>query len=72
MARLWQTALLMQWRQLFQFLPLESQIQKFQNDYYSAIAFSHKSANSNFFVEFLLEKIYEILCEVDDGLNITD
>ncbi len=72
MARLWQTALLMQWRQLFQFLPLESQIQKFQNNYYSAIAFSHKSGNSNFFVEFLLEKIYEILCEVDEGLNITD
>lgn len=69
MARLWQTALLMEWRNLFQFLPLENQIQKFQDKYYSAIAQSHKTGKSNIFVEFILEKIYEILCEIEENLN---
>ena len=69
MARLWQTALLAEWRQLFQYLPLENQIQKFQNEYYAAIAQSHKTGKSNIFVEFMLKKIYEILNEVEDSLK---
>ena len=69
-ARLWQTALLMNWRKLFQYLPLESQIQKFQTEYYDAIAKSHKNGKSNIFVEFILKKIFEILQEVlEDAKN---
>ena len=69
MARLWQTALLTEWRQLFQYLPLENQIQKFQNEYYTAISQSHKTGKSNVFVEFMLKKIYEILNEIEDSLT---
>ena len=69
MARLWQTALLTEWRHLFQYLPLENQIQKFQNEYYESIAKSHKTGKSNIFVEFMLEKIYEILTEIENGLK---
>lgn len=69
MARLWQTALLTEWRPLFQYLPLENQIQKFQNEYYESISESHKTGKSNIFVEFMLEKIYEILTEIENGLK---
>ena len=38
MARLWHTAFLSQWKSIFAYLPIESQIEKFQEDYYDAIA----------------------------------
>ena len=38
MARLWHTVLLYQWRDIFEYIPLESQIEKFQSEYYDAIA----------------------------------
>ena len=38
MARLWQTALLMQWNPVFQYLPIENRIHEYQQDYYDAIA----------------------------------
>ena len=57
MARLWQTALLSEWKPIFQYIPLESMIHKFQDDYYDAIAACHVAGNSNVFVEFILNKI---------------
>lgn len=57
MARLWQTALLAEWNPVFQYLPLESRIQEFQDGYYDAIAKCHSTGNSNSFIEFILDKI---------------
>ncbi|MBQ8080511.1 MAG: Fic family protein [Clostridia bacterium] len=57
MARLWQTALLSEWDPLFQYLPLESRIHEFQDDYYSAIAACHSAGSSNALIVFLLDKI---------------
>ena len=57
MARLWQTALLSEWNPLFQYLPLESRIHEFQDDYYDAIAACHVAGSSTAFVEFMLDKI---------------
>ena len=57
MARLWQTALLSEWNPVFQYLPLESRIHEFQDDYYSAIAACHVAGNSDIFIEFMLDKI---------------
>ena len=57
MARLWQTALLSEWNPIFQYLPLESRIQEFQDGYYDAIAACHGSGNSNAFITFMLDKI---------------
>lgn len=57
MARLWQTALLSAWQPLFQYLPLENQIKSFQQEYYAAIAKCHAAGSSDFFIEFMLEKI---------------
>ena len=55
--RLWQTALLMQWNPVFQYLPIENRIHEYQQEYYDAIAACHSSGNSNVFIEFMLDKI---------------
>ena len=57
MARLWQTALLSEWRPVFRYLPLESRIHEFQDRYYAAIEASHVAGNSDAFIEFMLEMI---------------
>ena len=57
MARLWQTALLSEWKPVFRYLPLESRIHEFQDGYYAAIEASHVAGNSNAFIEFMLDKI---------------
>ncbi len=61
MARLWQTALLSKWNPVFQYLPLESHIHKYQDDYYNAISESHIAGNSDPFILFMLEKINQTL-----------
>ena len=57
MARLWQTALLAQWKPIFQYLPLENRIYEFQQEYYDAIATCHAYGNSDLFIEFMLDKM---------------
>lgn len=57
MARLWQTALLTKWREIFQYLPIESQIEKDQTGYYKAIADCHNAGKSDAFIEFMLRQI---------------
>ena len=64
MARLWHTAILHKWRSVFAYIPLESQIERFQTNYYDAIAQSHVNGNSDVFIEFMLEMIDQILDEV--------
>lgn len=61
MARLWQTALLAEWNPLFQYLPIESQISKFQSEYYDVISRCHSAGSSDIFVEFMLDMIDETL-----------
>lgn len=64
MARLWHTALLYNWRNVFEYIPLESQIEKFQEAYYNVIAQCHVNGNSDLFIEFMLEQIDKILDDV--------
>jgi Fic family protein len=64
MARLWHTTLLYNWRSVFEYIPLESQIEKFQNEYYDAIAKCHIAGNSDVFIEFILAMIDKILSNV--------
>ena len=63
-ARFWQNLLLSKWNDLFEFIPLESQIHKYQNEYYSKIATCHKNGNSNEFIEFILDMLNEVLDSV--------
>lgn len=64
MARLWHTAILAQWKSLFEYIPIESQIEKFQSDYYGAIAKCHVLGSSTVFIEFMLLQIDKILDEI--------
>ena len=67
--RLWQNLLLTTWNPLFEFIPIESQIQKYQAEYYSAISNCHSVGNSNEFIEFMLRMIDEVLDEVIAGIS---
>jgi len=64
MARLWHTAILSQWKSIFEYIPIESQVEKFQDDYYEAIARCHVQGESTIFIEFMLEQIDKILDEI--------
>lgn len=61
MARLWQTAILMEWNPIFEYLPLESHIHAFQSDYYAAINTCHGAGNSDAFILFMLDAISRTL-----------
>ena len=63
MVRLWQNSILYQWKDIFEYLPIESNIYKYQDEYYNSIAECHKNANSNVFIEFMLKMIDETLDE---------
>ncbi len=64
MARLWHTAFLYEWKNIFEFIPIESQIEKCQDGYYKAIADCHLQGKSNIFIEFMLEQIDACLDEI--------
>lgn len=66
MARLWHTAILTKWKPVFFFIPIESQIEKFQDEYYQTIASCHTTGRSDEFIEFMLKRIDGILDEVSE------
>lgn len=69
MARLWHTVFLYRWKSVFEYIPLESQIEAFQTEYYNAIAKCHVNGNSDVFIEFMLDMINQILDEVILQIN---
>lgn len=71
-ARLWHTILLYNWRDVFEYIPLETQIEKHQDAYYSAIAACNKTGNSDIFIEFALEQTDQILGETIDQIHRTN
>ncbi len=64
MARLWHSAILAKWKSVFEYIPIESQIEKFQNEYYDAIAKCHVDGASTFFIEFMLSQIDKVLDDI--------
>ena len=66
-ARLWQNVLLMKWNPIFEYIPLESRIQKYQDEYYNSISECHKNGDSNKFIEFMLRLIDESIDEVSNN-----
>ena len=58
-ARLWQTAILAHWKDLFKYIPIESIIRKHQEEYYTVIQNCNNEGNSNEFIEFMLKVIDE-------------
>jgi len=70
MARLWHTAILSKWKPVFEYIPIESQIEKFQEDYYNAIAKCHIRGESTDFIAFMLSQIDKILDDI--SVQITE
>lgn len=64
MARLWHTVILSKWKKEFEYIPLESQIEKYQQEYYDAIEKCHSNGNSDVFIEFMLDMINKILDDI--------
>lgn len=69
MARLWHTAILSKWKPVFEYIPIESRIEKFQDEYYDAIAQCHVAGESTIFVEFMLSQIDKILDDISIQIN---
>lgn len=72
MARLWHTTLLYNWNPIFEYIPIESQIEKNQEEYYKAISKGHIEGNSNYFIEFMLSQIDNALNEILNQVNSAD
>ncbi len=64
MARLWHTVILSKWKPVFEYIPIESQIEKFQEEYYSVIAKCHVDGESTAFIEFMLAQVDKILDDI--------
>lgn len=72
MARLWHTAILSGWKSVFEYIPIESQIEKFQDEYYNAIAKCHVDGESTIFIEFMLSQIDKVLDDISGQISEED
>lgn len=64
LARLWQNILLCKWKPVFEYIPIESFIKKYQPEYYNKIALCHSIGKSNDFIEFMLTVIDSTLDDI--------
>ena len=63
MGRLWQTAVLAKWNEVFAWLPMEAVLYKERAKYYQSIERSRKVNDSGVFIEFTLSAITEVVAE---------
>ena len=64
MGRLWQTALLANWKPIFKWIPIESIIKDNQEQYYKSISLSTSEGKSNRFILFMLGVIKSALFDI--------
>lgn len=64
MGRLWQTAILKDWKEIFAWLPVETLIKENQKEYYNVLGTSDSEANSTKFIEFMLSLILNTIEEI--------
>ena len=62
--RLWQTALLANWKPIFKYIPIESVIKDNQEEYYEAFKTSTSEGNSNAFILFMLNVINRAITDI--------
>jgi len=74
MGRLWQTVILMRVNPVFEYLPIEQEIKKSQDEYYNVLSQCDKEGLSTKFIEYLLGKIKLSLAELVETYryNFTD
>lgn len=61
MGRLWQSLILGKWNAIFEHLPVENLVYANQQEYYNAINASSTAKDCGIFVEFMLDKILQVL-----------
>ena len=61
LGRLWQSAILYQWRNVFGLIPVEGIIRDRQTAYYQALEDAGKKGASTVFIEFMLQSILEAI-----------
>jgi len=69
--RLWQTLILSKWNELLAWLPVETAVHENQQGYYDALRTSEQTANSEAFIEFMLQAVWQALQEFPQR-KITD
>jgi Fic family protein len=69
--RLWQTLILYNWKKVFEHIPVETIVHKYQQDYYNAIEQSKRDGLDNRFILFMLKAINETLDDLED-IELTD
>jgi len=67
MGRMWQTLLLMQWKPVFAWIPVETIVKEHQQEYYDAIVQSDHDANSTPFITFMLHCLLQALKEMQES-----
>jgi Fic family protein len=71
MGRLWQTMILKDYSQVFEYLPIETLIKQRQQEYYNILGKSDSQGNSTGFIEFMLDIINIALEELLSTHNLT-
>lgn len=71
MGRLWQTLILYQNYELFEYLPFESLISQTQDEYYRVLSQCDKSGKSTLFIEYMLDVINNSMRELLNFNNNT-
>ena len=69
-ARLWQNVILSNWEPLFEYVPIESEIKKYQDEYYKTIHNCNLQGESTEFIEFMLKMIDEVLDGLIERVNM--
>ena len=64
LGRLWQTAILKEWKKVFAWIPVELLIKDNQTEYYKALKSSDKNADSTLFIEFMLSLLLRTIEEI--------
>ena len=69
MGRIWQTAILANWKPIFLWIPVEGIIKERQQGYYNAIAESTKLGSCNPFILFMLHAILQAVRDIVSGVR---
>ncbi|MBO5836165.1 MAG: Fic family protein [Bacteroidales bacterium] len=69
LGRYWQTLLLSRWKEIFAWLPVETIVKKYQQQYYKVISQCDAKGDSTEFISFMLRCILET---IKQGIKVTD
>ena len=69
-ARLWQNVILTKWENIFEYIPIETQIKKYQSSYYKVINDCNLNSNAILFIEFMLRMIDETVIKLIEDSTV--